>query len=241
MCRMIAFYAEEPLAIEPLLRDLVRQSREGRRAPHEHGFGIVTLNGPGSRVVLHDARPIFSPAVDLAPVLGVSATSGILHSRKASQVSRIHLRYQHPFLYQAPDGRHVYFCQNGTIEDFSNLLHPETLLPIDSQVYFSLIVDRLQRGFAPAEAIEGAVGEIAETCAPETVKSLNCILLDGAIPYVYKGQIHKRDRDYHTLYSIRLRQPRALVVSTEMILDLGPEEQWLEWEDDSVRSLRDLL
>ena len=203
MCRMMGVVA--PQGIEADLLARFRQQARGHVAPgdspgHGDGWGIAyyeggrpTYAGRSTGDALTD--PLYPAAVEelrkrrpVGPLLA--------HVRKAS-AGALSVDNTHPFT----RGRWA-FCHNGTVWGFA----PEGRS--DSRAIFAALVDDIERGRTPTEAMARLVDEIS--CLSYT--SLTCLLTDGRTLWGLRkvGNVDEECRenacspDYYTLGVARI-------------------------------------
>lgn len=189
MCRHLA-YVGRPIALGVLLIDadhsLVRQARAPKHqlsgTENPDGYGVGWWDAAG---VLHRYRtetPIWEDT-ELGPLARRERTAALLAAvRLASPGLPVEASGNAPFT----DGTWL-FSLNGVVEAWHDgvgdalraAITPHRAAPIeglsDSEVCFALILDRLDAGAAPGEALRLVVGEIMAV----TTGRLNFLLTDG--------------------------------------------------------------
>jgi glutamine amidotransferase len=183
MCRQLV-YLGPPVSLAQLLLEpewsLARQSYEPRHQRH----GIVNADGFGvgwydrsvrtEPALYRRAVPIWADA-SFASVAGVVRSGAVAASvRSATPPSAVDDASTPPFAW----GQWL-FALNGRVDGFRSLrsgLSAERAAELstgtDTETLFALVLDRLDRGLSPAEAI----GDVVRTCGGERV---NLVLTDG--------------------------------------------------------------
>jgi len=133
----------------------------------------------------------------------VNADFLILHARRASPGASVNDAFTHPF---RKDG--WFFCHNGTVRDF---VKPNVS---DSETFFKLLFDKLEKKNDVSMAIEDAMRELKEYTA------LNFILANKRRAYV----LNKWVLNYPKYYTMKyLAKEDFAIVSSER---LGHFEGW---------------
>lgn len=187
MCRLIA-YAGPPITLDALVsrppHSLVRQSYE----PREQRFGSVNADGFGvgwfspvrpEPAVYRSTRPIWADR-SFASIAGVIESDTVVAAvRSATPPSIVEEPATQPF----ESGPWV-FLHNGFIDHFrtekgvelrrsvSTRRAAEIMSGADSEVVFALVLDALDRGAAPADA----VAEVVAKLRPGNDGGLNVVL-----------------------------------------------------------------
>lgn len=228
MCRHIAYWGP---AISPadLALDAPHSLLAQCTGAHEMSWGRENLDGwgaawsgPESSGSLRSHRPLPDDHFGQHRLRSAHADRFIVHVRQKTPGSATDGLNSAPFT----DGPDRYFTHNGYVADFRNGVREELLAKVspiradwilgdtDSEVLFALVLDRLDAGAAPSEAI-GAVAEVAE-------------LYGGR----YNILLWARDQLVATRWdnSLYVRDGDAVIVTSEP-LDGGP------WEPVPERSM----
>jgi glutamine amidotransferase len=225
MCRHLAYLGPE-IALRSLLHDAPHALVDQARAPklqtsgkdNPDGWGVAWDRGPVERY--RSALPMWEDAA----VAGDERSTFVLAAaRYASPGSVRDARNAAPFV----DGRWV-FSLNGYVSAFRDgfgdvlraLLSPARRKALegdtDSEVVFALILDRLEDGAGPGEAL----ADVTRIVRAESTGALNLLLSDGEqLAATALGN------------SLFIRTDSALVVASEP-LDGG--ESWVEVDTGSL-------
>lgn len=133
---------------------------------HRDGWGIVAGAPPthAGRSILDASRdPAYPDAAARVARPGAGAT--VVHLRAAS-AGAVDVANSHPFA-----ARGLAFCHNGTIRGLDG---PGGS---DSRGYFQAVLQEVEAGLAPADALAEVAARLAKT---HTYSSLTCLLTDGA-------------------------------------------------------------
>ncbi|HBT25093.1 MAG TPA: hypothetical protein DEA58_00155 [Pseudothermotoga sp.] len=175
VCRMIGFSFKSERSIDDFFAHLQNMAKNGKFAPHDHGWGIYALNG--ENVVYHRSqRPIFD---DTFPSLKLNA--GIIHARKASEHLPVSILQVHPFI----DNCGKAFCHNGTIYDI-----PFHFIESDTYSYFFKI-----RQFNSYEELLEKIAYVAQNFKHT---GMNFLMMNKNDLLVYCG--YNTNADYYTLW-----------------------------------------
>jgi predicted glutamine amidotransferase len=174
MCRLAGYVGTNPSTLAAMLGPSAPKFRElGRQNPH--GWGVA-FHEAGSRTVrrVRESIPITTSAVFEEIAAGQQMDSMILHMRDATPGLPVAVRNTHPFT-----AGELAFAHNGAV----SLPGLEALLPdvcllegdTDSERYFALVADSMQRGATAVQAVRSAAAAILESGIAYT--SLNAVLL----------------------------------------------------------------
>ncbi|MGJ8454049.1 class II glutamine amidotransferase [Pseudothermotoga sp. U03pept] len=175
MCRMIGFSFKDERPVDEFFVHLQRMAKNGKHAPHNHGWGIYALNGED--VVYHRSEK--AAFDDTFP--SVKLKVGIIHARKASENLPVTILQIHPFI----DGCGKAFCHNGTIKDI-----PFHFIESDTYSYFSKL-----RQFSSYEELRERIAHIAKNYS---YTSMNFLMINRDELIVYCG--YSTNEDYYTLW-----------------------------------------
>lgn len=195
MCRFLAYLGPE-ITLEGLLvqppHSLLRQCWDPRR----QASGVVNADGFG--VGWYDRSRRAEPALyrstlpmwadrSFLSMAGVVASGSVLAAvRSATPPLPTEVSATPPFA----DGRWL-FAHNGAVAGYrqgagsrlrrslSERRDAGITGPTDSEMVFALVLDRLDAGAPPAEALAGAVAAVQQS-APDGPSRLNLVLSDGA-------------------------------------------------------------
>jgi gamma-glutamyl hercynylcysteine S-oxide hydrolase len=192
VCRHLA-YIGPPVTLEKLLLQPPHSLLQQARAPRHQTHGTVNADGFGAGWYDHDlreeparyrtARPMWTDA-SFASIAGLVRTKGALAAvRNASPGMPIDENSTAPFT----EGPWL-FSHNGFVPGFRSGVGRDlrsklsdkrvnaVARAVDSEVLFALVLDRLDRGASPVDAL-AAVVELVEDL---TTARLNFLLTDGS-------------------------------------------------------------
>ncbi len=179
MCRLLAFASSETTTIQALLTPQEFETYRQLSTLHGDGWGAAWETGDAPVRHVNSTQRAVDDAQFLNVTSGEPSSAGIVHLRWATTGFPVNLDNTHPF----EDGE-WHFAHNGAITN-SEKLHAH-LSPIrraalrgttDSEVYFQLIMDRLDAHGDIVRAVREAIATVREVCG---LGSLNCLLLgDG--------------------------------------------------------------
>jgi gamma-glutamyl hercynylcysteine S-oxide hydrolase len=191
MCRHLA-YIGPPVTLEKLLLQPPHSLLQQARAPRHQTHGTVNADGFGAGWYDHDrrkeparyrtSRPMWTDA-SFASIAGVVRTKAVLAAvRNASPGMPIDEDSTAPFT----EGPWL-FSHNGFVPGFRSGVGRDlqskvsdkrvnaTARAVDSEVLFALVLDRLDRGASPVDALASVV-ELVEDL---TTARLNFLVTDG--------------------------------------------------------------
>lgn len=224
MCRMMATISKKQIEVTNWLKPLEKQSKEGIKSPHGHGYGIAFYR-KGQIHTRREINPIWERQTDFTEDEGRII---LLHSRKAS-VGSVSLDNVHPFTATVDDHSFV-FCHNGTIQDIKKLrtvkdVENEDIT--DSRIYFDQFLKKFEMTGDFTEAVKETVQQIARECSDIT--SMNAFLSNGESLIVIRYCL--KEEDYYRLGYKKLKDQEGFVISTEEFPETGIEQgewNWLE-------------
>ncbi len=190
MCRFLAVISTGQFDVEPYLRELENQAKNGKKNPHGDGWGLWMKSSAGY-VHYRETKPIWERDTKFG-----KAQILLSHARKKGEKgARISIVNTHPFV-----KNNSAFMHNGIIymkEEKTRNVQGET----DSEMFFHLLIEKGIR-----DAVRYVDGKYMFT-------SLNSVFFHDAKMYVIK---YVRDNeDYHSVY-LR-RESNKLIISTEGI------------------------
>lgn len=203
VCRMLV--AAGQLSMPRILDDfkLVAMNRNEKHELNVNDPNFVHSDGWGIVVGMSGKLDFYKKAVacwkdpKYLEYYHVNADFLILHARRASPGSSANYAFTHPF--KKDDW---FFCHNGTIKDFvkSNMS--------DSETFFKLLLDKLEKENDVPIAIENAIRELKEYTA------LNFILANKIKAYV----LNKWVSDYPKYYTMKyIVEEDFAIVSSECL------------------------
>lgn len=190
MCRHVGYVGSPVDLAEPLLdapHALVRQALAPRHQTsgktNPHGSGVAWYE-PGEPVPrrYRSVTPMWADPVLPALLAGRRVPAFVAAARLASPGLPVEVSGNAPFV-----AGHFAFSLNGSLAGFTNgvgtalraRLSPRRRAGIegatDSEVVFAMVLDRLDAGMPPAEALAEAIHAVWE----QTAARCNCILTDG--------------------------------------------------------------
>lgn len=246
MCRLFALYANKPVQIEfSMLRS--DNSFQKQSLYNNDGWGIAYYKD-GSPVVEKEAVAAHNSS--LFKEVSKSATSRIFiaHVRRASS-GTVKKRNSHPFQF----GNWV-FAHNGTLDKDvikAQLREPYSMdfqsEPIDSELYFRLILQNLEDTGSFVDAVKKTAEFIYEN---SYFQSANFVMSDGKKIYAFKSYdgfllyflIRNPQSDFDLTYirsletslllhSKMLNREKAVIVASET---LTSEEAWVELMENEL-------
>ncbi|MDK2953255.1 MAG: hypothetical protein PWQ27_638 [Kosmotoga sp.] len=183
MCRMVAIKAKKDVETKIYFEFLKSMAVGGIKNPHGDGFGVFYVSQDRAGI-LRDTASIWS--TEYHPP---KAWLSLFHARKASPGYKVNLNHVHPFIASIEEKTYV-FAHNGTIHGISSENGQ-----IDSQYYFSKILEKLQK-MSPKEALLESAKEIEKE---RKFTSLTCFLSDFENIWAMKYCSDPED-SYHNLY-----------------------------------------
>ncbi len=188
MCRFLAVISTEQFDVEPYLRELENQAKNGKNSPHGDGWGLW-MKSPAGYVHYRETRPIWERDVKFG-----KAQILLTHARKKGEKgARISLVNTHPFV-----KNNSAFMHNGIIHmegERMEGVQGET----DSEMLFHLLLEK------------GIRNAVRYVMSKYLFTSLNSVFFHDDRMYVIK---YVRDNeDYHSIY-LR-REGNKLIISTE--------------------------
>ena len=162
---------------------------------HSDGWGIVV--GKSGRLEFYKKAVACWEDPKYQEYYDVDADFLLLHARKASPGVSVNYTFTHPFR-----KRGWFFCHNGTVKDF---VKPNVS---DSEVFFSMLLNKVKERKDVTEAIREAVGQLKEYTA------LNFILASRKKTYV----LNKFVLNYPKYYTMKyLAKEDFAMVSSECL------------------------
>lgn len=250
VCRLVAFASRRATTVQKLLSEAEFQRLRGLSCLHHDGWGAAWIDAASN---LPQRFNSVTRAIDDEDFLGVTSghpsTSGLLHLRWATAGFPVTLENSHPFV----DGVWA-FAHNGGIKNYENLIpllserrRSSLISPVDSFVYFQLVVQRTEETGDIRSGLIDAMSDVRRECG---LGSLNCLVLgpgrllaaqaQGAtsapkisFPIELSGgmQPSGHDENYYKLRYV-LRDESLIVASTGVGLD--------DWTDVGQDSLIDV-
>ena len=188
MCRFLAVISTKKFDVEPYLRELENQAKNGKKSPHGDGWGLW-MKDSERYVHYRETKPIWERNVKFG-----KAQILLAHARKKGKKGvRISLVNTHPFVKNKSA-----FMHNGIIYidgEKVDSVQGET----DSEIFFYLILEK---------GIQNAVRYIT---SKYSFTSLNSVLFHSGKMYVLKYV--KDNENYHNIF-LR-REGNKLIISTE--------------------------
>lgn len=229
MCRMILamgrFESRSIVAAAVAMAEGLTSDHEATFNRHPHGWGASWRDAasPKRIGVFRDQRPATQAALD-SPVAQIETGLLAVHVRRAIAVDTVGLGFTHPLERAADDW---VFMHNGSQPTIHRLLGLERSR-FDSAEYFDYLIPKGARRLDPQVALSrlADIPEPAGNCA-------NAIALSTDRVYV----VHWRSPSdgwplYFTMH--RLKTPDCEIISSEIIPDLGPPEDWQPLAPQSV-------
>lgn len=245
MCRLLAYLGEEPAPLSKHILDAPHSLEVQAYAPKEMLSGVVNADGFGAGwytdddandepAVYRSLSPVWSDATfhSIAPKIRSRAYFAAL--RNATPPLPSELAAVPPF----SSGKYL-FMHNGAIDDFRNTvmrpmrgsLSDERYRGIigssDSETIFALVLDRLDGGMPPKDALLDTLRYIESSCRNyDTKATLNLGLTDGVEMIFTRYSTAGATNSLYYLSDIN-----SVVVASER---LDGDERWREVPAGSV-------
>jgi len=168
-------------------------NRKNSKFVHGDGWGIVT--GKSGKLECYKKDVACWKDLKFHSYCNADMDFVVLHARRASS-GLVNYNFTHPF-----ERNGWYFCHNGTICDFKSKERS------DSEQFFSLILDNLQRHSDAEEAIKNAVNQV------KAYTALNFILANDNKTYILVK--HRERPEYYTMKY--LKNENCVIVSSEVL------------------------
>ncbi|WP_309064700.1 class II glutamine amidotransferase [Microbacterium sp.] len=177
MCRLFAFVSPDRSTAERELGDSGMESLRSLARLHGDGWGWAGVASPGDHPVLRKAASSAASDPAFADTMGRSVRAAVAHLRWATSGLPVRPENAHPF----SSGRFA-FAHNGSLKPIGlirGMLTSEQLAGLegdtDSEMYFTLIRERVAAGVPLAEAAL-EVARLLREAYP--LASLNALILD---------------------------------------------------------------
>ncbi|MFI6015450.1 class II glutamine amidotransferase [Streptomyces sp. NPDC051243] len=200
---------------------------DGPTDVHPNGWGAVwrdagAVNGLG---VHRDVRPL-SESWQESPVPDLTTDFLAIHARHATLPQNHGIQFTHPL--HREDELPWYFMHNGFLPTVHSLLGMESSA-FDSREYFDYVIP------AGADTLDAQRTRQLLDAIPPGGSSGNAIAVNPRAAYVihWTSPPNKSPR-YFTMQ--RLRTPDLTVISSEVIPDLAPADQWEPLEPGTVEA-----
>jgi glutamine amidotransferase len=193
MCRHLATVGGPTSLFELLYGAPHALARQAQTPRHQHsgdtnpdGWGVAWYSGPGSPQVHRSVTPMWEDTEFARASRDLEATAVLAAARLASPGATIEVSGNAPFV----DGVWS-FSLNGIVHRFTEGVGDELrarLTPTrraalvgdaDTEVLFALVLQHLDEGLAPDDALERVVGDVLRI----TSGRLNLLLTDGTTVY----------------------------------------------------------
>lgn len=243
MCRLFGLVANKEVDINFSMLEASRSFKAlGKDNPH--GWGIGWYDNKGKLKIEKYGESAFVSERFNNLVKEIYSSIAIAHVRYASNGDKTD-RNAHPFIYDK-----WIFAHNGTVnkDRLLKLLYSPynqnfTIKPIDSEIYFRFLLQKIEEKDDIFEGIKDAVKEVTEDDT-----GANFLLSNGYSLWAYR---HGRELYYlirdpdKSLYdssketgalieSKRLNQEKAILICSEKLTD---NESWKEIAEDTIISI----
>ncbi len=192
MCRILAFASPTAATFSSVLGERTTTQFQMLARVHGDGWGAMWLADGIAGTSLRRFRAGHDGRYDegLSRALAVpAARAGVAHLRMATGGLSVRVTNSHPFV-----DRGVGLAHNGTISpitELRRLVSPESLGRLrgttDSEMYLTLVTDRLRAGLPFLDAVRGAVGTLR---AAFPTASLNAVFLSHTRMVVVHSSTH---------------------------------------------------
>jgi predicted glutamine amidotransferase len=235
MCRLFGLISNKPSNISYSMLEAQKSFKSlGEKNPDGWGLGWYKSNG--MPVIEKYGKNVLESSRFNELVSEIGSEIIVTHIRKASPKYKIISdRDAQPFIYQ-----NWIFAHNGTLnrEEFFNILIPPfnkelTSQPIDSEIYFRLLVQNIGKYKDVTEAIKYTTIEVNKYA-----NGTNFILTDGFNLWAYRCNRTLfylcRNNDYE---EIKSSKEIGFLVSSEVLTD----ENWIEIKNNSLLEINKKL
>jgi glutamine amidotransferase len=193
MCRHLA-YVGGPVSLHDLLFGAPHALAHQARTPQHQqsgdtnadGWGVAWYTGPGEPHVHRTVTPIWDDTEFARQSRAIECTAVLAAARLASPGATIDVSGNAPFVtgvWSFSLNGIVHGFTDGVGDELRSRLEPERRAALvgdaDTEVLFGLVLQRIDAGVEPDDALEQVVGEVLDM----TTGRLNLLLTDGATAY----------------------------------------------------------